>query len=119
MRTYKIIIFGFITMLVFSCCKGGGTNISLAGEWQFTLDSTDIGIKESWHTKEFSERISLPGTTDEAGKGVTNSLEPAITKQQILHPTRKYSYVGPAWYKKEVNIPNNWKEKNIHIFLHA
>ncbi|MDR2919461.1 MAG: glycoside hydrolase family 2 [Tannerella sp.] len=113
----KYIYLIFITIMLFSCRQENIQHISLAGEWQFALDSTDIGLKENWSAKEFSDKISLPGTTDDAQKGIPNALEPAITKPQILHLTRKHSYIGPAWYKKEVSIPSGWKEKNIYLKL--
>jgi len=104
-------------MLLFCGCDRQTEKISLAGDWQFALDPDDKGISEEWYTRSFSETISLPGTTDDAGKGVANELPPAITKPQILHLTRKHSYIGPAWYKKEVTIPADWKEKEIILKL--
>lgn len=107
----------FITILLFSCKQESTQHISLAGEWLFELDSTDIGVRENWFNREFSDKIALPGTTDGAMKGKPNTLEPAITRPQIAHLTRKHAYIGPAWYKKEVDIPADWKEKNIYLKL--
>ena len=86
-------------------CTDNPSRISLAGEWSFSLDSTDFGS------------IQLPGTTDDAGAGIPNQLEPSIQKPQVLHLTRKNSYVGPAWYSKEVDIPSGWKGKAIELKL--
>ncbi|WP_455642888.1 sugar-binding domain-containing protein [Parabacteroides sp.] len=86
-------------------CTDNPSRISLAGEWSFSLDSTDFGS------------IQLPGTTDDAGAGIPNQLEPSIQKPQVLHLTRKNSYVGPAWYSKEVDIPSGWKGKTIELKL--
>lgn len=107
----------FIIFFMLSCSSKKNNIISLEGEWQFAIDSTDIGVNEKWFTKEFTDKISLPGTMDDAQKGMPNQLSPGITKPQILHLTRKYSYTGPAWYKKEVTIPAGWKGKNISLKL--
>lgn len=91
--------------------------IPLAGEWQFAMDSTDIGTSEGWYKRTFTDRIQLPGTTDEAGYGVPNRFLPSVQKPQILHLTRKNSYVGPAWYTREITIPSHWKGKEIELKL--
>ena len=103
-------------MCLFSC-KNNPSRISLAGEWKFALDSTDTGINENWAEQNFKNTIQLPGTTDDAGYGTPNQLDPSIQKPQVLHLTRKNSYVGPAWYSKEVDIPSGWKGKTIELKL--
>lgn len=115
MKTKLCVLFSILFLL--SCSNKKTDIISLEGEWQFALDSTDIGLTEKWYTQNLPDHIFLPGTTDDGQKGTANSLQPAITKPQILYLTRKHNYVGPAWYKKEVTIPSNWKEKNIHLKL--
>jgi hypothetical protein len=111
----QIVVFFVLALL---CSTLNAENyISLAGEWEFRLDSTDIGIDGKWYNQHFTHRIMLPGSTDEAQEGILNVLQPAITKPQVLRLTRKYSYVGPAWYKKEVTIPAEWKQKDIHLKL--
>ena len=105
-----------LLMCLFSC-KNNPSRISLAGEWKFALDSTDTGINENWAEQNFKNTIQLPGTTDDAGYGTPNQLEPSIQKPQVLHLTRKNSYVGPAWYSKEVDIPSGWKGKTIELKL--
>lgn len=107
----------FILTLCYSYTLHAQDCMSLAGEWEFRLDSTDVGVNEEWYNHDFTERIILPGTTDNAQKGIPNALQPAIIKPQVLHLTRKHSYIGPAWYKKEVVIPAGWKRKDIHLKL--
>lgn len=104
-------------LMMFTSCKEASSVISLAGEWQFAMDSTDVGVSEKWFDRSFADKIRLPGTTDEAGYGVPNTLPPSISKPQIFHLTRKNSYVGPAWYSREVTIPSGWKEKSIELKL--
>lgn len=110
-----ILLTGLLTCL-FSC-SNNPSHISLAGEWEFALDSTDTGINEGWYSQTLPSTIQLPGTTDDAGYGTPNKLKPALQKPQVLHLTRKNSYVGPAWYSKEVDIPSGWNGKNVELKL--
>lgn len=110
-----ILFAGFLIGLL--SCKNKTTYISLAGEWHFALDSADAGIGENWPTRTFQHKIQLPGTTDDAGYGTPNPLAPSLQKPQVLHLTRKNSYIGPAWYSKEVDIPSDWKGKTIELKL--
>lgn len=114
-----ITICSILFACLFSSCSQEKSSpiISLVGEWQFALDSTDVGISENWYTRSFADKIQLPGTTDQAGYGVPNDLPSSISKPQILHLTRKNSYVGPAWYTREVSIPSNWKGKDVELKL--
>lgn len=100
-----------------TACHERPTELSLAGSWYFALDSTDIGISENWATEMFTQTIQLPGTTDDAGYGNPNLLEPLLQKPQVLHLTRKNSYLGPAWYQKEVEISKSWSGKRIELKL--
>lgn len=106
-----------IVLMMFTSCKDTSPVISLSGEWQFAVDSTDVGIAEKWFERSLSDKIQLPGTTDEAGYGTPNSLLPSVAKPQILHLTRRNSYVGPAWYSREITIPSDWKGKSIELKL--
>ena len=111
---YMILLFSLISL---SACKDTPSTISLAGEWDFSLDSTDVGISQGWYANSFEDKIQLPGTTDDAGYGIPNRLPPSIGKPQVLHLTRKNSYVGPAWYTREVIIPSDWDGKNVELKL--
>lgn len=111
---YMILLFSLVSL---SACKDTPSTISLAGEWDFSLDSTDVGISQGWYANSFEDKIQLPGTTDDAGYGIPNRLPPSIGKPQVLHLTRKNSYVGPAWYTREVVIPSDWDGKHIELKL--
>lgn len=117
MKQTNIYIFLLCCLSGLFACKNTSTEISLAGEWSFALDSTDTGVNEGWHKKQFYDKIQLPGTTDDAGYGTPNPLPPSIQKPQVLHLTRKNSYTGPAWYSKEISIPSDWKDKSIELKL--
>lgn len=86
------------------------TQISLAGQWNVVLDSSDIGEQEGWNKGIAKDLvITLPGTLDLAKLGKENTLEPGINNYVLSHLARKHQYIGKAWYQKEVYVPKNWK----------
>jgi len=116
MRTNYIILL-IISVIVCSSClqqqkKYERSRIDLQGEWQFQLDSLNKGIEENWQTAVFNDLVQLPGTTDTNKKGFLNTK-----MDETTHLSRIYSYVGRAWYQKEVDIPTSWDGKNVHLTL--
>lgn len=85
--------------------------MSLAGEWSFRLDPKNEGIDAKWFDAAFPETVKLPGSMDENGKGTP------VTKMRVEYLTRLYECVGPAWYQKEVTVPQEWAGKRIVLFL--
>lgn len=83
--------------------------IDLHGQWQFTLDTANIGQTEKWYMYDLPDDIQLPGTTDSNKKGFRN------TDTTTLHLNRPYSYEGKAWYRKEVSIPKSYQNKHIQL----
>jgi hypothetical protein len=86
---------------------------SIAGEWRIRLDPKDTGIDDRWfHASDgFVDRIPLPGSTDEHQFGRTND---EIAPQ---HLTRIYEFTGPAWYERDIAIPESWQGKRVVLFL--
>jgi hypothetical protein len=101
----------------FNFLQAGELKIDLSGNWQVQTDSTDIGLQQNWHNSPFEQQIKLPGTTDDAGLGIANTLTPKLERPQVLRLTRKNSYVGPAWYTREIVIPKKWKNKQLTLKL--
>lgn len=91
--------------------------IDISGQWTVQLDSTDIGLQNGWQNTIFKQIINLPGTTDDFGIGIPNRLKPGLSKPQLSHLTRKNSYIGAAWYTREIEIPNDWKGKELILKL--
>lgn len=91
--------------------------LNISGDWTVQLDSTDIGLKNGWQNKGFAQLMKLPGTTDDAGLGAANKLKPGLEKLQMSHLTRKNSYLGAAWYSREITIPKKWKGKDLILKL--
>lgn len=113
----KKVLFYFLVLSQLVLCKIEAHQIDLSGKWTVKLDSTDIGIAEGWQGKLYDISMTLPGTTDDAGLGIPNTLQPELAKPQLLYLTRLNSYVGPAWYSKEIALPKEWKGKDILLYM--
>ncbi len=87
------------------------TNISLAGKWRFQLDAKDVGVKEKWFTRKLDDKVRLPGTTDENHKGIQQDEKPTDRLSRVWY------WKGPAWYQREVTIPESWAGKRITVFF--
>lgn len=86
--------------------------INLQGIWKFELDPSGTGAKQKFEQKAFIDSIMLPGTTDISKKGNLNTQ-----KDVTIQLSRIYSYIGKAWYQKNVYIPQNWKDKSVILHL--
>ena len=64
----KYLIFSFLCFIIFGCYPEKPA-IDLSGQWQFQIDSLDMGIKNNWFNNRFEETIKLPGSMAENGKG--------------------------------------------------
>lgn len=135
----KILFF----LLVLTGCSSREFNvrreISLAGSWQFRIDSLDIGIDQQWPNLTFEETVNLPGSMAENGKGDEVTLNTPwtgdIVDRSYFTDTRyeKYRqtgnikipfwlkpvkyYKGAAWYRKEIVIPDEWSGKRIVLSM--
>jgi hypothetical protein len=133
----------FFFLLILAGCTSSNIDprekISLAGEWQFKIDSLDQGIYQAWYNDMFSETVRLPGSMAENGKGYEVSVNTDWTGDIIdksyftaakyekyrqpgnikipfwLKPVKYYK--GVAWYRKEIDIPPEWNGKRIILFL--
>ncbi len=104
----------FLVVLCFSCKpkpENYRTHINLKGQWQFALDTLNIGTEKHWYKTHFTDSVFLPGTTDSNKKGFANA--DTVT----THLNRAYTYQGVAWYRKKVVIPEHLKDKHIQLFL--
>lgn len=105
----------FLTLIALLSCKSEKKitrdQINLEGQWQFALDTANIGVKQNWFLTGLNDSVSLPGTTDLNKKGFLNKN---IT---TMHLSRIYKYEGAAWYRKKVLIPERFRNKHIQLFL--
>ena len=132
----------FIIALIFlvnTCAKNNDSSHTMSGEWKFQIDSHDTGIAEKWFGRDLSDQVMLPGSMPENSKGNNVSVntewtgqivdmswytdvkyeryrEPGNIKIPFWLQPRKH-YVGVAWYQKEIEIPADWNDKAIELFL--
>ncbi len=99
-----------ISSIICICLHGliaySAPKINLAGKWQVTLPDNDV-----------SYSISLPGTTDDAGLGIADTLSPLLKKPQLLHLTRKNRFVGNAAYSRSIDVPKDMAGKPLKLSL--
>ena len=122
-----------ILLLLFSGNQLLAQSISLAGNWQFKTDPKDSGVQAKWFNQQLPERVQLPGSMAENGKGNEVSLKTKWTGsiydssfffnprlKKYLEPgnlkipfwlTPAKHYVGVAWYQKQIQLPKDWKNK--------
>lgn len=106
------IVFGVLLCLLACNTENSNSVLELSGEWKVQLDPNNVGIKENWFDKELKNTIHLPGTTDEAGLGFPEEYEDPYNAL-----VRPYYYAGKAWYKREIEIPEEWNNKQFILFL--
>ena len=129
----------FSLILFWSCSTNVENEIDLAGEWKFQIDSLDVGISENWFNQDLPEIVKLPGSMTENMKGNNVTIDTkwsASVNCKDWYESDKYApyrkegnvkvpywlqpaktYVGAAWYQKELKIPEQWSGKNIILNL--
>jgi beta-galactosidase len=115
------------------------TRISIAGNWEFSLDPDNRGLKDEWYRRKFCDRIELPGSLQAQGYG--DDITTATPWVSSLHDEgwylreeyRQYGqeghvkvpfclqpkkhYLGVAWYAKAIEVPALWAGKRVMIEL--
>lgn len=89
------------------------TRIDLAGLWRFQLDPMGFGktAGSELYLDRLAETIMLPGSTDQGGKGIKNNAS------YVDRLSRKFEYMGMAWYQREFVIPEEWAGKEVCLKL--
>lgn len=112
---------------------------ALAGAWRMMLDREDKGVSARWFTRALADQIALPGSLELSGKGQVPALDtpwtgdindrsffnaPEYAKYRqadnfkvpfFLQPDTWYR--GPAWYQRDITVPDAWRGKRIELFL--
>ncbi|HVU57689.1 MAG TPA: polysaccharide lyase family 8 super-sandwich domain-containing protein [Puia sp.] len=98
---------GTVLSIFFFCWKLSAQQpISLAGQWNVKYGQASDAL------------VHLPGTLDDAGIGAPPTLTDAkLTREVLLHLTRKHTYIGTASYERDIDIPQSWKGKSITLEL--
>jgi beta-galactosidase len=135
----KIFFLLAVFFLTLPLSLSAAEKISLAGNWQFALDRTDQGLQDNWFDQSFPDRIALPGVLQSQGFGDEISTQtpwvlslydknwflredykdfakPGRTRVPFLSQPPRH-YLGAAWFNREIEIPANWKDKRLVLFL--
>ncbi len=138
---------GFASLLALALVVGppaleAQDRIDLAGTWRVRLDREDVGVEQQWQRAAVPDAapIELPGDLAQRGFGdpVTADTKwtggvrdpnwakdpmwaPFLEKDGMfrfpfwLQPERHY--VGVAWYQREIEIPEAWRDRRIVLHL--
>jgi len=85
--------------------------LPLDGIWRFEPDRDKNGIEGKWHDRRLADNVTLPGTTDTNQKGEQTTYRPADRL------ARRWMWIGPAWYQREITIPESWEGKRVTVFF--
>ena len=88
-----------------------GGVIDIAGPWRFALDEKGVGVAENWPARSLEDVVTLPGTTD------TNKKGKKTVERPVDRLSRVWSWIGPAWYQRDVEIPEAWTGKRVSVFF--
>ena len=122
----------FFVLFISLCLTSLAQTIDLSGTWQFQIDREGKGVEENWYQADYrmNDVITLPASMPEQLKGDDISVDtkwvgslydssyfynPYMAKyrkpgkdmklQFFLTPDKHY--VGKAWYKRTVTLPEN------------
>ena len=91
--------------------------ISLDGEWNFAIDPENVGLKQQWHqaNKDLPDNTTLtvPGCWE--AQGIGGAGKSIQTTPEVIPEMLRGCYVGAAWYKKKVRIPERWENKQVWL----
>jgi len=107
----KKLLFTYLISLISFLGYCFENKISLDGKWEVRLDPECGSLKNCLTEIKTSGTIDLPGSLAENGFG----CKTIGSDFGILTP--EYKYIGKAWYSREITIPENWKNKQIEVFL--
>mgnify|MGYP000350865584 CR=1 FL=1 len=115
--------------------------IPLEGGWRFQMDRDDTGVEGRWFERDLADRIQLPGALQSQGYGDEISADTPwvlglggewwkLQSEELLdafsqpgrvevpflsQPPRHY--LGAAWYQQDIQIPSEWKDRRVELFL--
>ena len=111
----------WFAFLCFAAALACTPEMEVSGPWGLYLDPEGAVTADSLLGERadslFADSIDLPGTTDLAGKGLAAPEPRYGLPVETGRLTRRYSYVGKAWYRKKVVAPYVWREKDLALYL--
>ena len=139
--TQRIPYLALVSAILVPFAFGQQAEISLAGKWRFELDRDDAGNDASWFARDLRDRIKLPGILQAQGFGNEIAsdtpwvlglggewwkLQSAELRDAFSQPGKvevpflsqpARHYLGAAWYQRSIEIPKDWKNRRVTLFL--
>lgn len=92
--------------------------IDLSGNWLYKTDYDDLGTQKEYYKDTFELcGFMLPGSACENGIGKKQEYYNELTKEAVRAPREKYEYIAPLWLQREIDVPKEFEEKHIRLFL--
>lgn len=112
-KRYFKSIFIILLFIQINPLKAQTIEVDLSGTWGFQTDLMDFrrGSLSPRYNHLLQGKIELPGITDDYQIGYKSPY------RYIDRLTRKYEYMGPAWYQRDIEIPASWKGKRIFMYF--
>ncbi len=110
----------------------------LQGYWNFELDRGDEGLNQQWFNRRLRGYIRLPGSlqAQNHGEPITTTTPWVLslydrfwylrddykdyTERNVKVPFLSQPfrhYIGPAWYQRDLVIPQNWAGRRVLLTL--
>ena len=102
---------GLLGAALISSARADHHVLPLEGEWRFALDGENKGVEDQWYSRSLDDTVTLPGTTDSNEKGEKTTYRPADRL------ARRWMWINPAWYQRDVTIPESWDGKRVTLFF--
>jgi beta-galactosidase len=101
---------------------GKRPSLDLSGEWEFRLDPDDAGKAAKWFEGNvpFDLKIVVPGAWNAQGVEYASQTQRREYERKHLNGTNLlgpdseadklyHVYPGPAWYRRSVTVPKDWR----------
>ena len=77
--------------------------LNLNGIWDFEIDNAKVGLEKSFYKRDtFNEKITIP-----------------FSPESILSGLGYTDFMNAVWYRRNIDIPQNWKEKRVILHIDA
>ncbi len=96
-----------MSLMCFLCARAESLDVS--GPWEVSL--ADPPTASAWRS------MRLPGTLADNQLGTPLALKPELTIPVMAHLQRRFTHIGPAWFRRSVDIPASWAGKTITLEL--
>ena len=109
MKPFRTISSALLACTLSTCLPLLADSLDLSGTWKFSLDAKDLGLNAGPSTWNFPDTIDLPGSTAAQSKGPEFQIDLKLDKETMNRLRERHPYVGPAWYQREIRIPDDWR----------